>query len=304
MDLQDKIDRLKSVPDDLVSAMGKVENDAMRKVLGLIESLETESGIILNNSFNLSLISAIEQELKGAIFSNSYYKSLANFSSEFQVQASLNNAYFASIIDDFVVLKDFTKVMEASRNSALSLLSEDAFSQALIKPIQDSLLSSVIGGGSITDTLKSIRQIVIGSNDVDGRLISHVKRVAYDAFAIADRQYTQAVGNHHKFEWFQWFGGKVSDSRCFCIEHHGKYFHRKEIEGFGEGLGIGNCSVYSSKLLRNGWQGMNENTTKITIWSYAGGYFCKHSILPVSQFVVPKEVIQRNIDSGNYQEAA
>ena len=44
---------------------------------------------------------------------------------------------------------------------------------------------------------------------------------------------------------------------------------------------------------------------KTNVWNiFAGGGNCMHSILPVSTYSVPHEVIQRNLDNGNYKEAA
>lgn len=302
--LQERLNRLQTVPDELVDAMSKVEREAMGRVLALMDQLDVVDGNIANSSKNLSLIKTIEEDLRTALFNNSYYKAVNAFGKEFGVQAELTNEYFSSILDDFEVVGKYKTVLQTSQANALSLLSQDVFTQTLIKPIQDSLLSGVINNGSFQETLANLRTVILGNNDLDGRLLSHVKRIAYDSFAIANRQYTQTIATNLKFEWYQYVGGVISDSRCFCIERHGKYYHVNEIKAWGRGEHIGACGQYNKSLSRTGWQGMNLDTTEITIMVLVGGYSCKHDLLPVAKRSVPKSTIERSINEGFYQEAA
>lgn len=302
--LQERLNRLQTVPDELVEAMSKVEREAMGRVLALMDQLDVVDGNITNSSKNLSLIKSIEGDLREALFNNSYYKAVNGFGKEFGVQAELTNKYFASILDGFEVIGRYKTVLDTSRANALSLLSQDVFTQTLIKPIQDSLLASVTNNGSFKDTLSSLRKTILGNNDLDGRLLSHVKRIAYDSFAIANRQYTQTIATNLKFEWYQYVGGVINDSRCFCIERHGKYYHINEIKAWGRGEHIGSCEQYNKKLDRQGWQGMNIDTTEITIMVLVGGYSCKHDLLPVAKRSVPKNVIEKAVSDGFYTQAA
>jgi hypothetical protein len=132
-----------------------------------------------------------------------------------------------------------------------------------------------------------LRYLIEGNEEVDGRLMSHVKRVAYDSFAVSDRSYTNTIATDLGLEFYRWSGGKIEDTRCFCLERAGKYFHREEIKAWGRGENIGKCK--SNGL----WEGANSNTDEATIFFYAGGYNCKHSIAPVSKKSVPADVMQR-----------
>lgn len=300
--LQERLDRLQTVPDDLVEAMSKVEREAMGRVLALMDQLDVVDGNIANSSKNLSLIKTIEEDLRTALFNNSYYKAVNAFGKEFSTQAELTNEYFNSILDDFEVIGRYKTVLQTSQSNALSLLSQDTFTQTLIKPIQDSLLASVTNNGSFQETLANLRKTILGNDEIEGRLLSHVKRIAYDSFAIANRQYTQTIATNLKFEWYLYTGGVVSDSRCFCVERHGKYYHINEIRAWGRGENIGACGQYNKSLSRTGWQGMNLDTTEITIMVLVGGYQCKHDLLPVAKRSVPKTVIERSIKEGFYKE--
>lgn len=297
IDSSEKFDRLDSVPEDLVNNVRKSQAEILTEMEKLASQLETENGVFVFSEKNLSIINSIDQKLKDTVFSDEYIDSVKKFAGEFNKQASINNAYFQSIIPDFKPTDIYKTVLRNSQKNALDLLGEDAFTQKLINPLKQILESSITNGQTFAESLKSLRVVIAGDPELetDGALISHVKRVAYDGFAASDRGYTNVIAQDLELEFYRYSGGVIKDSRCFCIERHGKYFHKKEIEEWGMGKNLGKCNIGDGK-----WAGMNANTDKTTIFYFAGGYNCKHGMLPVSIKSVPKSVIERNIASGNY----
>lgn len=293
--LKNKGERLETVPSKLVESVSKLEPKIMREVEDLISKLEMENGNLVLSENNMVLIENINQRITNIIFDEAYEKDLTEFIGQFKKQAGLNNEYFQTIVDDYAVKPMYESVLKSSQKNAIELLNEDAFTQKLIQPIQQTLESSITNNISFTDTLNNLRYIIQGDEENLGALTSHVKRVAYDSFAVSDRSYTNIIANDLGLDFFRYSGGEIETTRCFCDERAGKYFHRREIEEWGEGKNIGKCGYP--------WAGMNTNTDKSTIFYYAGGYNCKHSILPVSKKSVPKEVIQKAISEGYYQEA-
>ncbi len=292
----EKLNRLQSVPDDLISKMSSVEQDAFKRVLDIVNSLDQENGLILNNESNISVINGLSNDLKNALFNADYYNAVVDYSKEFTTQSTINNDYFTKLDNSFEPLSKYSDVLKSTQKSAIELLSEDKFTESLINPIQQSLQSSIINGTSFSETVSSLRTTILGDSTIDGKLLSYVKTVAYDAFAVSDRTYTNAVAAELGIEWYRYAGGEVKDTRCFCDERHGRYFHKKEIEDWGRGINVGACGAK--------WQGRNAATNASTIFSFAGGYNCKHSILPVSIKSVPKADIERAIKMGYYKLAA
>lgn len=288
-----KVNRLKSVPDSLVSKMGKVEQGAYRRVIEMISGLDQENGVIINNERNISIINGLSADLEKEIFNQDYFKAVVDYSKEFAIQADINNDYFTKLDTAFEQLGKYEDVLKATQKSAIDLLSRDKFTEVLINPLQQSLQSSIINGQSFADTVTSLRQTILGNDQVDGKLLSYVKTVSYDGFAVSDRTYTNVVSQELGIQWFLYFGGEIEDTRCFCTERHGNYYHKKEIEEWGAGKNVGACGAK--------WQGRNAGTNAATIFSFAGGYNCKHSILPSSLRSVPKSVIERNIERGFYK---
>lgn len=290
--LEEKSDRLESVPGKFVESIQGLETKIVREIEQMVSTLETVEGQIILSDKNILIIDTINKRIKDVIFDAQYEKDLTKFIGEYQTQAELNNSYFRAMDVDFEPTSMYQNVLRNSQRNAISLLSEDAYTQVLITPLQASLQAAVTGQQSFTDTLSQLRYIIQGDEEVDGKLISHVKRVAYDSFAVSDRSYTGTIATDLELEFYRYTGGKVKETRCFCEERKGKYFHRKEIAGWGEGKNVGSCSYP--------WQGMNSNTDSVTIFYYAGGYNCKHSILPVSIKSVPIDVINRAKAKGWY----
>jgi hypothetical protein len=295
--IKEKLSRLESIPDRFVNAIGKTQKGVMADIESIIFSLDRDGETFLLNEKNLSLINSIEKKLKETIFNDEYTSELTKYISQFKQQANLNNAYFTELSDKFDNKDVYKLSLEASQKNAIALLGEDSFSQQLIIPITQSLQSSVNSSISFTETLSSLRSFIEGSDQVDGRLQGYVKRIAYDAFSASDRSYTNVVANDLGLQFYKYQGVEVEDTRPFCNERRGKYFHKKEIELWGENETCCGLEWPNSK----GWQGRNSATNKATIFIFAGGYNCKDSILPVSVKSVPGSVIQRAIDAGYYK---
>jgi hypothetical protein len=263
-DEEEKFNRYMEVPENFVEDVKDTEQRTIKELGKIVNQLDTENGIILLNEKNLSLINSLDQALKDAIFSEDYVLALKTFIGEFKVQADITNKYFSSIID----FKPTSLYQTALHNSQ-----RNAF----------------------TETLDNLRVIIQGT-DGEGGVMSHVKRIAKDSFSASDRGYTNTIAQDLGLEFYRISGGKIDTTRCFCNERYGKYFHRKEIEAWGEGKNLGVCDTGNGK-----WAGRNKSTNKSTIFIFFGGYNCDHSPLPVSEFSVPKEVIERNIKNGNFK---
>jgi hypothetical protein len=288
--LNKKNNRLDSVPEGFVNSVSGLESSIMKSIEKLVSTLETKDGQILLNDRNMAIIENINQTIKDIIFTDEYEKNLTSFIGEFNTQAKLSNEYFQVILDDFEVKPVYKSLLKSTQRNAIQLLNDDAFSQVLINPLKETLESSLVNNVSFADTITNLRYIIEGDETVDGRLLSHVKRVAYDSFAVSDRSYTNTIATDLGLEFYRYSGGEIETTRCFCDERAGKYYHKKEIEGWGEGVGVGSCGFP--------WAGMNTNTDKATIFFYAGGYNCKHSLLPVSAKSVPKADKDRAIQEG------
>jgi hypothetical protein len=288
-----KYRRLETVPDSFVNSVKGTQGEIIKDIEDLVSQLETENGVFVLSEKNLAIINSIDKKLKDTVFNDEYVDALKKFAGEFNTQAQINNAYFTSLDPGFTTTQMYQQVLINSQKNAIDLLGEDAFTQKLINPLKQILESSITNKVSFADTMNSLRYVVLGDEETDGAMVSHVKRVAYDGFAASDRSYTNVIAQDLELEFYRYSGGKIKDTRCFCEERHGKFYHKNEIAEWGDGKNVGECGYP--------WQGMNSATDKATIFIFVGGYNCKHSLLPVSTKSVPKGVINRNISNGNYK---
>jgi len=286
--------RLESIPDAFISAVERDQRQILSGIIELFAGLDTKSGKILMSEANLSAIESIGANLRAVMLESKYIESLTKFAKEFDIQGELNDTYFFKAFPkEFEVSAIADAVLQARKQQVIDLLIESPIDTEFILPIKEQLLNAVSSGASLTDTIKGIREFVAGTPEKDGKLLSYSKQIAYDGFALADRSYTNAIADELDAEWFYYSGGLLKTSRPFCERFNNKYFSKRQIENFGEGLDETGKTLPEKDLL-----GRIEGTNKNSIFVTAGGYNCRHSWMPVSVFLVPKDVIRQNIELG------
>jgi hypothetical protein len=212
-----------------------------------------------------------------------YTSAVKDFAKEFDKQAKITNQIFRKGFD-FTDTKLQENLVKISKRSTSEILLDNIGDQRFSSLIAQEVEIAVSNGASFKDTVKAIRGLVEGDKEKDGKLLQYSKQIAHDQFAIADRSYTSAVADELDADWFFYSGNTIDSTREFCRKRHNKYFYYKEIEDWAD----------------EEWDGKIDGTNEKTIYSTAGGYNCRHSIIPVSIFAVPKDVIRRNISNGNF----
>lgn len=298
--IKKKNKRLKEVPEEFLSSVEKYQKKLFINVLALLNNLKRDSGgrIIFSSEdlSNLTAIQSIEQELKSVLLSSDYVRAVDSFAQEFNEQANLTNKYFQDIFKTFERSAAADAVLTTAKENAVTLLIGEPLDTNFLLPIKSLLEDSVQSGASWVDTVQTIREYVEGTEDADGRLLKYSKQIAHDEFSISDRSVTNIIAEEVEAEWYFYSGGEVLATRCFCDERNGQYFHYKEIESWGNGQNLGKCDLGDGT-----WAGERDGTNPQTIFVFAGGYNCQHSINPVSVFDVPMEVIRRAMDAGYYE---
>lgn len=286
--------RLTTVPDALVTASVKSQQTMYSDIEVLMAKMDTIDGMFVFNEKNMALIEEIGTKLSNDVFSDSYIESLTAYAKEFNTQGKINDKYFAEVLSDFETNSLYKSVISTSQKNAMTLLGEDAVTAQIISPIKNTILSGVTNAGSFKETLGILKEFTTNSDGSDGELTKYTKRVAYDSFAVSDRQYTKAISEGLGLEFYFFQGGEIQDTRCFCEERFGGFYHKKEIQGWGNGKGVGGCGYP--------WQGMNAKTTEDTIFTFVGGYNCKHRLIPYVTSEVPKKWISRAVEKGFYEK--
>lgn len=296
--INEKLTRLESVPDHLITRTAKSQEAVLKSLLKDLQLLDMEGGKILLNKKNLTQIDVIGNKLQNVLFEGEYVEAVKEFAGEFPKQAAINKQFFEKAFGSFTDDEIYQSVLQASQKTAIDKLSNTAIDANFINPLKAELNRAVTGKAGIAETADVLRQFVIGGikdgQPIDGRLERYVKQVSRDGYSVSDREYTMAISDDLEIEFYQYSGGTVQDTRCFCDERQGHYFHRREIEDWGR-----RPELWAKKGKCKGG-GRADGTNEQTIFTLLGGYNCLHSLIPVPIEAVPPEEIQRAKDLGYY----
>jgi hypothetical protein len=191
---------------------------------------------------------------------------------------ALNNDYFSSVSDSFKENRIFIKrLQQQTVESIEGNLLGDGLASQVKTPLINILNRSVNSGGQFKGFLEEVRIFTEGNPDLDGRLLSYSRGFLRDTLFGYSRAYQQAMTADLKLSWYLYSGGIRDTTRPFCQERAGKFYHQKEVESWAD----------------LSWQGKNSSTTESSIFVFAGGWNCEHSLIPVSDIIVPDEAKNR-----------
>jgi hypothetical protein len=248
-----------------------IYNQLIRTVKGL--DLDNE-GYILQNNANRKILyeleGIIDTLLPGQDFTAIVSETIAILP---QIDA-LNSEYFSNLSDKFTPTRNYFKVLQSQTIEKIeSFLLRDGLAFAVKTPLKDIMNLNINTGGSFSGFLDQLRNFIKGDEDLDGRLLSYSRGLLRDTLFNYSRAYQQAVTADLGLSYYLYAGGVMDKTRPFCMERVGNFYHESEI-----------------KLWANQeWQGKNKDTTESSIFVYCGGYNCAHSLIPVSETLVPEE---------------
>lgn len=264
----------------LEKAITKTQRELFDSMQATLSKLETDGeGLIKQSQANRRILQKADRAFDKAIKESGYYESLERFTITYGKIASANDAYFKFILDSFTVDAQYLKSLQRTSISTLeTLLANDGLELQLKQPLKEILSQNVNSGASLGDLLKQVREFIKGSPDAEGKLMRYSKQITRDSLFNFSRSMQESIAENAGIQYYLYSGGLMKESRPFCALRSGNFYHKKEVE----------------KWASQAWTGKRAGTTSSTIFIYAGGHNCLHQIIPVSEAIVPKEVIDRN----------
>ena len=294
--LRSKVDGLTDIPDRWVAGILNVQPKIAQRLTRLMGDLTTVDGFIEQIPRNITTLTQILEDIRVYMTSGEYSEILGELRADMIAQQATSTAYLATLGE--VAPSTFASATYAARRVQLVRQLANGIDEAVVSPIFETLLTGIQTKASYSELLTSVIDNITGTPQYDGRLLAYSRQLVTDTIAVTDRAFTEIVAADLGLEWYRYLGGRIDTTRCFCNERNGKFYHKKEIELWGNRQGLGACSN------GKGWDGMNRATDAQTIFAYVGGYNCQHSLLPVSVFSVPKIAIQDAIEKGYYKPDA
>ena len=275
---------LVAVPNQFTESVKRAQSELLRAILAAIDSFEYNAGALVVSDANYAKIAEVIRVMGTVLNQGEYAKAVVELAQQMNNQAALTRDYFADVFEDAFSDKTlYQNALIRSQRTALTALTDVGIEAAFLNPFQNYLTTAISGETSRGELEKAIRLFIQGNEQRLGRLDSYSGQIADDIFSVIDRSYTRIIAEDLDVQFYVSSGSVISDSRQFCVTRHNKYYHRDEVEAWGN-LGQ--------------WDGKIPGTDPSTIFIYAGGYRCRHSILPVAISSVPKAVIERAESKG------
>lgn len=284
--ITEKYKRLDDVPNTLYSQTLVAEKEIYSKIIDLVSRLERDAnGFIIQSEANARIGQNIKTNIRQVFDESQYLDAVATFAGEYNPQMDLNTSYFRKVFPDFVKPSTWaTNIVQVNRNSVIGALVNTSADLEYVEPMAQLVEQAVLNGSSFIETVDNITEFAITSPTRESKLLRYTKQIAHDAFAVTDRTYTNQLATDMGVEWYKYSGSEIKTTRPFCDIRSNKYYPRAEVQSWAN----------------QSWTGKFQGTNTSNIFNYAGGYNCRHSLLPVSVRSVPIDRVKEAIRAGYY----
>jgi hypothetical protein len=288
--VRQKIKLLETVPETIVTAAEKAQRDAWRKLGPLLDEMDVDAtGNIRQTEDNIRRIGLITEELNKVLAGGEYRAAVQSFLASIDEGVQLTDDIARKIDSTFEPNNVQKQLLAISKQNAINAFFGSGLRENVTQPFLEQLTANVAARAPLREAVRALQGVIEGTDTTDGRLLANVRTTANTAQAIADRSYAAAVNEELGIEYFQYLGGEIATTRPFCEHREGAIFHRREIEAWGDGKNSAGIND-----IRNGtWDGRIEGTDSKSIFTFVGGWNCRHFLVPVIAQRVPASVKAR-----------
>lgn len=286
------VDVLHQSVEDVNSSIPGIERDIAVEIDQLLKGLDTKGDTITANVANIKKIAGFKNKIQAIINRSDYPDKIKKFLQDFAQIATIQNQYFSTVANDFQPQNLLTEIKAQSIDATIDSLTEAGLNANLINPVHNLLMKNATTGGSYSDLSGQLRDYLKTSDSGQGALTRYVKQITTDSINQFSGQYMNAITNDLGLEWFMYTGSLKTTSRPFCEACvKKKYIHISEFEevingDFPEFKEEGG-EIYDETGLP---QGMIPGTNSSNFQIYRGGYNCGHTLVPVSDVMVPENL--------------
>lgn len=219
---------------------------------------------------NLRKLAKLNSRLSKMLMDSGYKDKVSEYISLFKGSQQAIDLYYSTIISSYSPSKElFQSILESNLATTTESLLNSGIDANYTEGIKKILRDVVTGNGDYTLLKSNLKEYILGNSQIKPRLQAYSGQVASDAVRQFQRNYFNAVSEDLDLKHYFYRGTAIRDTRDFCQKRHGRYFTKEEVQSWAD-----------SK-----WQGKAKGTNKITIFTYIGGYNCRHMLLPVSKTI-------------------
>ncbi len=266
---------------ELLEQMTALQERTASRIASILSDLEITNGNLVASEANIAKLSEVMNQIERNFVDEKWRNAVRNYVKTFDL-VDANATGWAGQIG-----KVDSNLMKALRTqykqiSAEYLLNAQSFSQTMLNPIAQEVGAYIATGSRYSDLVNSVSNIVTGGDTSDGAILGNARTTVNDLVSVYERTATNIASEQVGAEFFLYEGRPIQSTRPFCRERANKYYHKEEIASWAD----------------EDWEGKTDGTNRQTIFSYLGGYNCRHVLVPVRQSQVPAEDLQRMREKG------
>ena len=283
------VQSMDDVPDAFFTGVKAAQREAFALMVSELADLTLdEAGNVIISQGNFAKVQSLTSKMKAAYNNPKYTEALRDFVGSMGEGAELSAKLMGVITGEaYTQSAAVQAILGNAKSTTLELLSTNAPADAAAA-FRKVIENSVATGENFGQVLRNVRKNIEGSADFQGRMERYANQNAYDFYSISQAQVINEMTEELGFEFYEYIGVDVKDTRSFCAARNNKIFHAKEVEAWASLT----------------WDGKNRATNSSTIWSLRGGYNCGHQLIPVATEDVPQNVKDRAEAAGYYKPQA
>jgi len=285
-----KIKLFEQVPERLATAAIKTQAEAWRKLKPLLEDMDVDAnGNIEQSEGNIRRIGLISDELKKVLAGSDYRQAVKDFLDSIDKGVVLTDDIARTFESSFEPTEAQKQLLQISKQNTINAFFGSGLDQRFTQPFLEQLTTNIAARAPLREAVNALEGLVVGTEANDGRILANIKTTATTAQAVADRSYSAAVNAELGIEWFEYLGGEIDTTRPFCANRENGIYHRGEIEAWGDGKN----SAGINDIRDGSWAGRIEGTDSKSIFTFLGGWSCRHYLIPIPDRKVPESVKAR-----------
>jgi hypothetical protein len=265
----------------LLEEMASLQGRTATRIGTILADLDIRDGNLVATESNIAKLSQVMADIESDFVDPQWRDAVKEYVKTFDVLDANTTEWVGQIgsIDKGLMKALRTQYKQIS---AEYLLNAQSFSQTLLNPIAQEVGAYIATGSRYSDLVSAVTQIVTGGDTSDGAILGNARTTVNDLVSVYERTATNVASEQVGAVFFLYQGRPIKTTRPFCRERANNYYHKQEIASWAS----------------EDWQGKTEGTNSTTIFSYLGGYNCRHVLVPVRQSEVAAQDLQRMRDKG------
>jgi len=211
----------------------------------IIPMLDTSGGRIRNTLRNYQLLQSLDRVYKD--FSTTQRLAFVSEIGDTARGLTTLNKQFFTVTMGASLPATFGRILAATEKKMLmaigvqggkilngGFLDSLSANTELLTQIKNLMAQSVTAQVRTKDFIAGMNDLITGSGEKMGGIESHLNRFAHDLYMQYDSAYSTSLADETGMKYFIYLGGRIQDSRDFCVALDGKVWSRAEAEKWRE----------------------------------------------------------------------